>query len=73
MVEVKSELLEYQLPGLVNFCHKYPDFRVVAEWIFPTIKEKLWEYRISYLDSRAKQRLQGVIKNSGRRQRCSQL
>lgn len=50
IVEVKRELREYQLPELVNLYHKYPNFLVVAERIFPTIKEKLREYKIGYLD-----------------------
>ncbi|WP_345949037.1 type IV toxin-antitoxin system AbiEi family antitoxin [Mucilaginibacter sp. PAMB04274] len=50
MVEVKRELREYQLPALVNLFHKYPNFLVVAERIFPNLKEKLRDHKIGYLD-----------------------
>ncbi len=50
IVEVKRELREYQLPELINLYQKYPNFLVVAERIFPTLKEKLREYKIGYLD-----------------------
>jgi hypothetical protein len=50
IVEVKRELREYQLPQLVNLYHKYLNFLVVAERIFPAIKEKLRQNKIGDLD-----------------------
>jgi len=50
LVEVKRELREYQLPALVDLHYKYPNFLVIAERIFPTLKEKLREHKIGYLD-----------------------
>jgi hypothetical protein len=49
-VEVKKELRQYQLPQIFEAAEKYQPFMVVAEKIFPTLKEKLREKKIGYLD-----------------------
>ncbi|GAC1424286.1 MAG: hypothetical protein NVSMB7_00230 [Chitinophagaceae bacterium] len=50
-VEVKKELREHQLPKLLEMAERYPAFMVVAERIFPTLKELLREKKIGYLDT----------------------
>lgn len=49
-VEVKKELREYQLPKILEMARFYQPMMVVAERIFPNIKEKLRENKIGYLD-----------------------
>lgn len=49
-VEVKRELREYQIPVLIEMSQKVPNFLIVANRIFPNIKEKLREHSIGYLD-----------------------
>lgn len=49
--EVKNELRQYQLPQLTEQAKQYPSFIVVADNIFPTLKENLRQHRISYLDT----------------------
>jgi len=50
IVEVKRELRDYQIPGLIEMANKHDHFLVVAERIFPTLKEKLRTNKIAYLD-----------------------
>src|SRR5688572_6588639 len=49
--EVKRELRQYQLPQLFEMAEKYHPFMVVAENIFPIIKELLRDKKIGYLDT----------------------
>jgi len=49
-VEVKTELREYHLPRLIEQASKYQPLMVVAERIFPKLKEKLRAHKIGYLD-----------------------
>lgn len=48
--DVKRELREYHLQKLLEMKHKNDDLIVIAERIFPTLKAKLREYEIAYLD-----------------------
>ena len=50
-IEVKRELRHYQLPALVASNDKYPPLVVVAENIFPSIKEELRQQGIGYLET----------------------
>ncbi|GAC1483769.1 MAG: hypothetical protein NVS1B13_08380 [Flavisolibacter sp.] len=50
-VEVKKELRQYQLPAIFETAETHQPFMVVAEKIFPTLKEKLREKGIGYLDA----------------------
>lgn len=50
-VEVKRELRQYQLPQIFEMAEKYHPFMVVAENIFPTLKEILRNKKIGYLDT----------------------
>lgn len=50
-VEVKSELRYHHLPQLFDLAGKYKPLMVVAEKIFPTIKETLRNKKIAYLDT----------------------
>jgi hypothetical protein len=50
-VEVKTELRQHQLPKLLEMAKKFHPFMVVAENIFPTLKEVLREKKIAYLDA----------------------
>lgn len=49
-VEIKKELREYQLPKILMQAGKYEPFMVIAERIFPALKQKLREHKIGYLD-----------------------
>lgn len=49
-VEVKRELRQYQLHEIQKYASKYAPFMVVAEHIFPAIKEQLRAEGIGYLD-----------------------
>jgi hypothetical protein len=49
-VEVKKELRQHQLQKIFEMAEKYQPFIVIAEKIFPTLKEKLRERKIGYLD-----------------------
>jgi hypothetical protein len=49
--EVKRELRQYQLPQIFEMAEKHHPFMVVAENIFPTIKELLRDKKIGYLDT----------------------
>jgi hypothetical protein len=49
--EVKRELRQYQLPKIFEMAEKHHPFMVVAENIFPTIKELLRDKEIGYLDT----------------------
>lgn len=48
--EVKKELRNFHLPGLVEKANHHQPFMVIAERIFPTLKEMLREKNIGYLD-----------------------
>lgn len=48
--EVKTELRSFQLPQIIEIAKKYQPFLVVAERIFPQIKETLRQNKIGYLD-----------------------
>jgi hypothetical protein len=48
-VEVKKELREHQLPKLQEMANRYHPFMVVAQRIFPAMKEILRERKIGYL------------------------
>ncbi len=50
-IEVKRELRLYQLDKLLNQAQQYQPFMVIAEHIFPTIKERLRAEKIAYLDA----------------------
>jgi hypothetical protein len=50
-VEVKRELRQYQLPQIFKMAERYPSFMVVAERIFPKLKDELRERKIGYLDT----------------------
>jgi hypothetical protein len=49
-VEVKKELRQHQPPEIFETAAKHQPFMVVAEKIFPALKEKLREKKIGYLD-----------------------
>jgi len=49
-VEVKKELREYHLPKLIEQAKLHQPLMVIAERIFPKLKEKLRKYKIGYLD-----------------------
>lgn len=49
--QVKRELRQYQLPQLLEQAQRHKPFMVVAEHIFPAIKEKLRTEKIAYLDT----------------------
>jgi len=49
-VEVKNELREYQFPQILERAKRHQPFMVVAGHIFPTLKEKLKQNKIGYLD-----------------------
>jgi len=51
IIEVKNELRDYQLAKLRELNEIYKPFMVVADRIFPTLKEKLREQHINYLDA----------------------
>lgn len=48
--EVKRELRQHNLDTILKYASKYAPFMVVAEHIFPTIKEQLRTEGIGYLD-----------------------
>lgn len=49
-IEFKKELRDYQLPKLVDLNQTHGRLMVIAERIFPTLKEKLRKEKINYLD-----------------------
>jgi len=50
-VEVKRELRAHQLPEVEDYYHRYKDFMLIANRIFPKIKEELREKGIAYLEA----------------------
>ena len=50
-VEVKNELRHYQLPHLNEIAKQYKPLMIIANRIFPTLKEILREKKIGYLDT----------------------
>lgn len=48
--EVKRELREYQFNQILHLANQYTPFILVANQIFPTIKEQLRKNKIAYLD-----------------------
>lgn len=50
-VEVKQELRTHQLPQIENYFHSNADFLLVANRIFPKIKEELRQKDIPYLEA----------------------
>lgn len=50
-VEVKREIRQYQLANIFEMAKRYQPFMIVAENIFPTIKEMLRDKKIGYLDT----------------------
>jgi len=61
VVEVKKELRRHQLLQLDNYRHRFNNFMVIAENIFPKIKEELREMGIAYLEANGNL----FIKNEG--------
>lgn len=49
-VEVKKELRNFQMPAILEEAERHKPFMVIAERIFPTLKEILREKNIGYLD-----------------------
>lgn len=49
-IELKKELREYHLPKLIYLKRMHNPVLLIAERIFPTIKEKLRKEKINYLD-----------------------
>jgi hypothetical protein len=49
--EVKTELRHHQLPKLLDMANRHAPFIVIAENIFPTLKEILRQHNIGYLDT----------------------
>src|SRR5690606_36638878 len=50
-VQVKKEVRQYQLERILEQASNYQPFMIVAENIFPKIKERLRDERIAYLDT----------------------
>jgi hypothetical protein len=50
-VEVKKELRGYQLANILEQAQQYRPLMIIAERIFPTLKETLRENKIGYLDT----------------------
>lgn len=50
-VEVKRELRQHQLPQIFEIAKKYQPLMIVAENIFPKLKEILRDKKIAYLDT----------------------
>ncbi len=50
-IEVKRELRNHDLPKLMNQRNQWPNFMVIAENIFPKIKEELRNANIAYLET----------------------
>lgn len=51
LVEVKKELRQHHLPHIFEMAKKYQPLMVVAENIFPTLKQLLRDKKIAYLDT----------------------
>ncbi len=49
-VEVKKELREFQLHQIFNLAEEYNPFMVIAENLFPKIKDALVEHGIAYIE-----------------------
>lgn len=49
--EIKKELRFHQITQLENWAKTYPPFMIVAERIFPKIKEELRQLNIAYLEA----------------------
>src|ERR1700733_427724 len=49
--EVKNELRQYQLPQLYEIAERYQPFMIIADHIFPKLKEILRDKKIGYLDT----------------------
>lgn len=49
-VEVKKEVRNHQLNLLIDLAHQHPNFLLIAENIFPKIKEQLRKNNIAWLD-----------------------
>ena len=50
-VEIKKELRQYQIPNLLKRAEQHQPFMVMAETIFPLIKEELRANKINYVDA----------------------
>ena len=50
IIEAKSEIRGHQLPALIELRDKYETVVVIAEYIFPKIKEQLRELGIGYIE-----------------------
>lgn len=50
-VEVKRELRQYQIPHLLEMAQKHENYMVMAEKIFPTLKEELRANNINYVEA----------------------
>lgn len=48
--EIKKELRGYQLPAIIEMAERYHPFMVIADQIFPILKETLRQKKIGYLD-----------------------
>jgi len=50
-VELKKELREFQLNQIFDLANKYKPFLVIAENLFPKIKDALIEHEIAYIEA----------------------
>src|SRR5687768_11613416 len=50
-IEVKKTVQNHQLPALLELANKYHPLMIIAEKIYPTVKQHLREKKIPYLDA----------------------
>lgn len=50
-VEIKRELRTHQLDQILTYYHQYPNFLLVAEKLFPRIKQRLRQLKVPYLEA----------------------
>jgi len=50
-IEVKREIRNHHIPGLINKAATFPPFMLIAEYIFPVLKKELINNNIAYLET----------------------
>lgn len=71
-VEIKKELREFQLNHIFNLAEEYHPFMIIAENLFPNIKDILTEHGIAYIEMNGNMNIQTdniLLKIDGRRRK----
>src|SRR5690606_23406658 len=54
MVEIKKDVKNHQILNILHYNNEFQNFLIIAEKLFPKVKEKLREQNLNYLERNGK-------------------